>query len=380
MKKLLFFLFIILLAAATWLFLQFRTSSSPTVIYLGDTPLTLSRVYSNAEGPVNMYSSGQEGDVTAVIISQYPLPAHLSFEHTLKDMQNTVRRLSKDTWRITPQPNAKNPYITLAMLQNDIYIFIRRIWTANNTVKEITAMVPALGQSFARADQQLSAGLEKITDPIVYTVRPGQSRPDNSEALEQLKNALQAAYRPETQVNKRGNITSVNTVDRNENAALYVILHSKEPDVTSWLQEHIGEYSPKYLFAMAYRMASLKAPIRDVVFWGELARLRGAADAALCKDRHVGQYILILHLDLIQPALDLYKNDPQAQAFLANTELSKQVMKEAVNWDIAHPQTNSPDWICKSGHAVSTSASYPQNEWEQRRQDFKRKYTASLYK
>ena len=66
--------------------------------------------------------------------------------------------------------------------------------------------------------------------------------------------------------------------------------------------------------------------------------------------------------------------------FLANTELSKQVMKEAVNWDIAHPQTNSPDWICKSGHAVNTSASYPQNEWEQRRQDFKRKYTASLYK
>lgn len=342
--------------------------------------LTLSRAYSNAEGPVNVYHNDQPDSLAVVTISQYPAPSYLSFEYTLNDMQNTTRALPAGTWRIDRQLNAKNPYITLAFLQKELYVYIRRIWTAGNTVKEITAMAPATGQSFAQADQQLSAELEKMTDPVVYTIRPGQSRPDDSEALEQLKSALQTSYRPETQINKRGNITSVNTVDQNENTALQVILLSKEPDVTSWLQEHIGEYSPKYLFAMAYRMASLKAPIRDVVFWGELARLRGAADAALCKDRHVGQYILILHLDLIQPALDLYKNDPQAQAFLANTELSKQVMKEAVNWDIAHPQTNSPDWICKSGHAVNTSASYPQNEWEQRRQDFKRKYTASLYK
>lgn len=205
------------------------------------------------------------------------------------------------------------------------------------------------------------------------------SNPSAGESadLRKLKELLQHPYRTETKITQAGNITSINTVDVHEEEIINLIVKSRQRDITPWLQQHAAQYCPKYLYFLAYRMAIQKAPIQDTLFWVFLAQMRAAADAALCKDPAVGQYLVLLNMEIVYPTLHAYA---KAETLMNDPEQLKQIMKKVVAWDEQHPQTNSPDWICKSGHAVSTSEAYPQNEWEQRRRDFKREYTASLYK
>ena len=132
---------------------------------------------------------------------------------------------------------------------------------------------------------------------------------------------------------------------------------------------------------MAYRMAAIeKASIQETFFWASLARLRSRADSALCQDEYVGQYLTILAMDWSQPTFALYENNSAAQAVLKDKPQLDNIIQKAVAWDIKHPQKNSPAWFCASGHAVRTSATYPQKEWGKRRNEFKKAYTASLYK
>ena len=351
-------------------------------ILVGETPITIVKAYSNAEGPINIYADPQKKVPIQARISQYPQPQGLTLQATLQDIQENYKDRPADSFRITQNPKAKNPNITLASVdKNGVYFYLRRIWLPDNTIKEISMMAPTQqGQSFVQADKELSASLDKLTDPTVYTVRPGQTQPDDSPDLSKLKSLLKKPYQPQVNFSKDGTITFVSYASPSQQAAINIIISSPEKDVTDWLKEHIGEYDPVYLFALSNRVAQLGEPVKETIFWGTLARLRGGADRSLCKDRYVGQYLTILQMELLQPALAFYSDDPDAQAFLKDNNLLTQTMREAASWDIQHPQTNSPNWICKSGHNVQNTEIYPQNEWQKRRNEFKKNASASWYK
>ena len=200
-----------------------------------------------------------------------------------------------------------------------------------------------------------------------------------SADLKALKQALKTPYNPVIQKTQKGQITAFNTVDKNQQKALSIILTSTASDITPWLKEHIGEYAPIYLYAMANRRALIdKAPVKDILFWANAANIRAAADRQLCKDKFVGQYLTILNIELIQPITAVYGQE--VMEVLHNEQEFKEIVKEAAEWDKQHPQTNSPAWICSSGHGVSTAETFPPEEWEKIRADFKKEYTASVYK
>lgn len=383
MKKFLIVCLALFMVLAGFFWFAGKEEPFSGTILVGDTPLTLSRAYTNAEGPVNIYTDPQEKKALHAQIIQYPQPEGLTLQATLKEMQESLKKISSSAAaaRIIPEPKTKNPRVTMATIDKEgNYFYVRRIWMPDNTIKEISMIAPLQkGQSFAEADKALSASLDKLTNPPVYAIRPGQTQPDDSLALSQLKELLKAPHLTQTETRKDGKITSVNNINPLQQLAIEFIISIPEPDVTQWLKEHIGEYDPIYLFAMSVRMARLKAPVQETVFWGMLAQLRSQADRALCKDKYVGQYLPLLQMDFLVPAMAAYAKDPKAQTFLKDKNWLRQNMLEAVAWDIQHPQTNSPDWICKSGHAVQTDDAYPKNEWQKRRNDFKRTYTAPLY-
>ncbi len=148
-----------------------------------------------------------------------------------------------------------------------------------------------------------------------------------------------------------------------------LIIKSRQQDITPWLQQHVAEYSPLYIYALATRMSMQKAPIQDTLFWTMLASLRLAADAALCKDSSRKEIAGVMQMEYTARPMLAYG---EAKNFPDDEQL-KQIGEKVVAWDKEHPQTNSPYWLC--GHDT-----YPQNEWEQRRQEAKKEYTASLYK
>lgn len=213
----------------------------------------------------------------------------------------------------------------------------------------------------------------------IQRAAPEQTKPADSPSLIALKAALNSPYQAQMQMTKNGNITSFDTVDTNQQLALRIIMTNKDKDVTDWLKGHLGDYDPIYLYAMAYRMANLQAPAEEFFFWASAGRIRATADQALCKDPYVVQYLIILDMDLLQPAMQRYAKNPEARNFLANKDLLVQTMKKAISWDIQHPQKNSPDWFCKSGHAATTTDTYPQNEWHDRRIAIKKQQAESLY-
>lgn len=357
-------------------------------IVVADTKLYLTKAYSNHEGPINIYEEKIEGaektksESRKLTVLQYPATEELSFQAVLKDMQNTLKSFGEGNGRIVEQTEEKPFSLVLSGLKDNVYIYIKRIWVEPNTIKDVTfgVRVPE-GTTFSEIDKKISAQLAKLSNPPVYEIRPGQTIPDESDSLSKLKEALQGAYQPKMQRTKNGNITSFNTVDENQEQALTLIVSSTDNDVTPWLKEHIGEFNPIYLYAMAYRMAALeKASVQDTFFWSSLAKLRAGADRALCQDKYVGQYLTILSMNWTQPTFSLYEEDSVAQSVLKDQPQIENIMRKAVAWDIKHPQKNSPAWFCNSGHGVSTSASYPPEEWGKRRTEFKKKYTASLYK
>ena len=105
-----------------------------------------------------------------------------------------------------------------------------------------------------------------------------------------------------------------------------------------------------------------------------LAKLRSGADRALCLDKYVGQYLTILSMDWTQPTVSLYKGNATAQEFLTDRKQMKKVLRKVVRWDEDHPQKKSPAWICNSGHAVSTSETYPPEEWDKRRKECREEF------
>ncbi len=247
-----------------------------------------------------------------------------------------------------------------------ILLLLVFLWQKKQSTQVAVSTEPA-----ASATQEPAATTQKAT--------PEQTSPADSPSLSALKAALNSPYQGQMQMSKNGNITSFNTVDENQQLALRIIMTNKDKDVTDWLKEHLADYDPIYLYAMAYRMANLQAPAEEFFFWASAGRIRATADQALCKDPYVGQYLIILDMELLQPAMQRYAKNSEARKFLANKDLLVQTMKKAISWDIQHPQTNSPDWFCKSGHAVETTDTYPQNEWPDRRIAIKKQQTESLY-
>lgn len=113
-----------------------------------------------------------------------------------------------------------------------------------------------------------------------------------------------------------------------------------------------------------------------MLFWRSVAVIRARADRALCKDKYVGQYIQVLNLQLIYPAMQFYELELKQ----IDEKESKDILREALEWDKKHPQKNSPVWFCHSGHGVYTSETYPKKEWNKRRAQFKKEYEAALDK
>lgn len=208
---------------------------------------------------------------------------------------------------------------------------------------------------------------------------PEQTESADSPSLSALKAALNSPYQAQMQMTKNGNITSFDTVDTNQQLALRIIMTNKDKDVTDWLKDNLADYDPIYLYAMAYRMANLQAPAEEFFFWASAGRIRATADQALCKDPYVGQYLIILDMDFLQPAMQRYAKNSKTRKFFANKDSLLQTAKKAFSWDTQHPQTNSPDWFCKSGHAVETTDTYPQNEWHDRRIAIKKEQAEPLY-
>ena len=109
---------------------------------------------------------------------------------------------------------------------------------------------------------------------------------NESSDLQKLKSLLREQYNPVVENQQNGNITSFDTVDKNMQSAVDIILTSSESDITPWLKKHIGNYPAAFLFAFAHRLAVNKEPLEEYWFWRTAAIYRGACDASLCKDNH----------------------------------------------------------------------------------------------
>ena len=186
-----------------------------------------------------------------------------------------------------------------------------------------------------------------------------QEPAEESQDLHELKEALKYPYNPQKKTNDDGNTMML---DPHQYRALEIIAYSQEEDVSQWLKNNIGQYDPVFIFAMANHMAQQRVPLKEVFFWYSLAQLRGQADKTLCKDHQVREYLTELQDAFLKPLAVLYAQNSEALAFLQDKKAVIEVMKEAVSWDLQHPQTNSPDWICKSGYAVWSTKTYPQDQ------------------
>lgn len=202
----------------------------------------------------------------------------------------------------------------------------------------------------------------------------GCTQPSTND-IPHLKELLEKPFQTNTQVTQQGNITQINTVDETEAEINRIIITSTDPLLTTWLEENLANYAPKYLYALALRKAHTKAPIEETLFWQLAADLRSRADGSLCKDKYVMQYATVLAMEYAP--LDHY-SQKEKQKLLTSDPAS--IMRKVVAWDKQHPQLYPPTWFCQSGHEVNTSATFPNAEWEQRRKAFKKKYTASAFK
>ena len=205
---------------------------------------------------------------------------------------------------------------------------------------------------------------------------PDFSLEKNQQELEVLIDLLNKPFTPKQILSQIGDVKVYKTVDKNYEKAFDIIVSSSNPSVTPWLKINISDYSPYFLYAFAIRRAKEKAQVGEVFFWLTAAKLRIGADSSLCQDEAVKDYFRILNNEYEPLALQSYINTAQAKAFDKNPT---DTLKDAVEWDVAHPQKNSPDWFCKSGYAASSAETYPAEEWSKRRNDFKRSYSLPLY-
>jgi len=194
-----------------------------------------------------------------------------------------------------------------------------------------------------------------------------------STDLKKLKSLLSEQYNPVIERTQNGKITSFNTIDKNMQNAVDIILTSTADDMTPWLKKHIGNYSAAFLFAFAHRLARNKEPLRDYWFWRTAAIYRGASDASLCKDQYVGQYLTVLIMNFIAPADAMY-NLEESRAFVKNKKENISLLEDLMAWDIKHPAKNSPAWFCASGHAVNTSDAIAPEKWVSKRQEFSKDF------
>lgn len=356
---------------------QHKQSEQPPIV-IGDTKLYLTKAYSQKEGPVNIYQAKKETkstmELTLSTLSQST--GEPSYETLLQEMQEALNSFGVDNANIVEQKEEKKSSLIFSALSEFIYQYNKFIWIEPNTIKKISLITPVpLGTTLSEADNEMTAQLVELENLPVYKIRPGQTAPDESVSLSKLKEALPIAYQSKMKSTKNGNITSFDNVDENQSLALRIIATSTDEDITPWLKEHIEEFNSIYLYALAYRLAAIeKAPVQEAFFWSMLAKLRSGADRALCLDKYVGQYLTILSMDWTQPTVSLYKENATAQEFLTDRKQIRKVLRKVVKWDEDHPQKKSPAWICNSGHAVSTSETYPPEEWDKRRKEYKEEF------
>ena len=366
MKKCLFCLAVFIL---TVLNAKCETPAQTPVIELNRQKFYLTRAYPADGGIINIYTAKTTPPISLKLI-QLPKEKGSSFDQMSQLYRNVVKTCGNNCNISIKEDNTG---ITFSAKSKYGYGYTRTSWDPDGFIRLILAEKWPIKESFAQTDRTWGPHLDKIKFPALYSVRPGQKKQDESEELEQIKNLIGKPYNPQKQVSKQKNITTVNTVDDNQQRVFSLISGGNSDDATTWLKENIAHYSPLYLYALANRMVLQQQPAKDFMFWFLAANLRARADAALCKDRYVGQYATGLSMQLGDLSRSVYKEE------LSQVDRVT-VMREVVQWDKKHPQKNNPDWMCKSGHAVQTSEAYPQTEWETRRKEFKTKYTASAFK
>lgn len=244
----------------------------------------------------------------------------------------------------------------------------------DKTTRMVSFKTPlSADQTRAQAYQRFLPDLQKLMSLPLYPTRPGHKHPDDSPDLQKLKTFLAKEYHPQTKITQQGRITSMDTVDNNQIQAFELISNSREPDVSAWLENNIANYSPKFLYAMMIRAAQLQKPTEDILFWMMAARLRAGSDAALCQDRFVSQYLTVMAMEFI-PQIQPYISQEEWKTFLNDPQTKDRIFNKVWEWDKKHPQKNSPEWFCNSGHAVRTSQSHPQKEWKKRRKQYRKEF------
>lgn len=370
MKKIIFFCLLFSGCAA----LQPKQPS----VTVDNHSFVLTSAYTGAEGPVNIYTS-QEVPGAELTVSRIPAVnpelRQITLDMTRQLFQATG--MTEDQYQITSKEEDGLFVSRVAFVAKNNpdkqYSFSLSQDGKDKQTSLISFKTPA-GSSQeqpVQAYQRLLPELEKFMSLPLYATRPGHGKPDDSPDLQKLKNFLAAPYRPQRRISRQGSITSIESVDDNQLSAFDLISNSDEPDVSAWLDKHIADYSPKFLYAMMIRAARRQEPVEKTLFWMKAALLRTASDAILCKDRFVSQYLTVLSMELI-PAIQPYISSEEWQEKMKDPQLQEQTFQEVIAWDKKHPQKNSPQWFCNSGHAVSTSEAYPKKEWKKRRKKYRK--------
>lgn len=363
MKKIFFGVAILLLMEITAIC---KTTNKTPLFQLNAQNLYLTYAYSEGKEITNDYT----GNGIQLRFTQSPKEGTSSFDLFLQLYDMLIQQAGNDHVLLSKKDNTE---LTFAVKIAKFYSYVQISWEPDGFVRKITCNVP-IKENFVRTHQTWTPKLNQITFPKMYPVRPGEKRPDDSPELTEIKELIGKPYSPTMQTSKQKNIATVSMVDSNQQRIFALIRDGKASDATAWLEKNLANYSPIYLFAFAQRMALQHKPLKDYMFWILAASLRARADATLCKDKYVGQYVTGLLLDSGEIAAPIYSQTEKAALN------QKEIAQRAIQWDKKHPQKNHPDWMCKSGHGVLTDETFPEKEWETRRKAFKERYATSVIK
>lgn len=369
MKKIIFFCLLFSGCAST--------QTNPPSVPVGNRSFVLTSAYTGAEGLVNVYTANDVPDAKLTVSSAptaNPELRQMALNMIRQLFQTTG--LAQDKYQILSQEKDGAFFSSVDFIssigRNRIYSLSLTQDGKDQTTRTIILKMPLdAEQTREQAYQRLRPDLEKFISLPLYPTRPGHKQPDDSPDLQELKTFLAADFQPQRQITRQGNITSVQSVDNNETQAFQLISDSQEPDVSAWLDKNIADYSPKFLYAMMIRAAKRGEPEDNIIFWMTAARLRAGSDAALCKDRFVSQYLTVMAWEFI-PQIQPYISEAEWKTRMNDPKAMDVLFRKVTQWDKKHPQKNSPEWFCNSGHAASTSQSYPQKEWNKRRKQYRK--------
>lgn len=347
-------------------FASCKITNKTPLFRLNKQTLYLTYAYSEGGEITNDYTAND----TKLRFRQAPKEEAYSFDQAFQLYDMLTKQAGKDYVLLSKKDNRT---LAFAVKIGIFYSYVLFSWDPDGFMRSITYNIPIKG-TFAQTHQVWAPALSQITFPKMYPIRPGEKKQDDSPELTEIKELIGKSYSPTMQTSKQKNITTVSMVDSNQQRIFALIRDGKASDATVWLEKNLANYSPIYLFAFAQRMALQHKPIKDYMFWILAASLRARADAALCKDKYVGQYVTGLLLDSGGIAAPVYS---QTEKDALN---QKDLHQKVIQWDKKHPQKNHPDWMCKSGHGVWTDETFPEKEWATRRKSFKEQYAKSATK